>query len=401
MVQHPQALLTRVAGLARRPLPAPPEWARRGPFRPGAFTSPVRSERLTTWLGVALGSAVAICFLTGLISHYVQHPVWWFSWPSRPVSLYRITQGLHVASGLAAVPLLLAKLAAAYPRLFVWPPVRDLAHGVERLTVGVLVGSVIFQLVTGSLNISLWYDAMPFSFIATHWWTAWIAVGAVLVHIGVKLPVIRRALTGRPTTVDRGRRGVLLGVAAALGVVTVTTVGQTLRPLAGVGVLAPRRPDIGVQGLPVNKSAVVARVVEAARDPAYRLVLHGPGGERSLSLADLERMRQHTVRLPISCVEGWSADAEWTGVRLVDLLDLVAAPPEAMISVSSLQPKGKFRASQIAPPHSRDPLTLVALRLNREPLHLDHGYPCRLIAPNRPGVLQTKWLARLTVEPVR
>jgi DMSO/TMAO reductase YedYZ molybdopterin-dependent catalytic subunit len=41
---------------------------------------------------------------------------------------------------------------------------------------------------------------------------------------------------------------------------------------------------------------------------------------------------------------------------------------------------------------------LVALRLNGAVLHLDHGYPCRLIAPNRPGVLQTKWLAALTVE---
>jgi DMSO/TMAO reductase YedYZ molybdopterin-dependent catalytic subunit len=30
-------------------------------------------------------------------------------------------------------------------------------------------------------------------------------------------------------------------------------------------------------------------------------------------------------------------------------------------------------------------------------LALDHGYPCRLIAPNRPGVMQTKWLASLTV----
>jgi DMSO/TMAO reductase YedYZ molybdopterin-dependent catalytic subunit len=51
----------------------------------------------------------------------------------------------------------------------------------------------------------------------------------------------------------------------------------------------------------------------------------------------------------------------------------------------------------VEPPHARDELTLIALRLHGEPLHLDHGYPCRLIAPNRPGVLQTKWLGRITV----
>ncbi|MEJ7741097.1 MAG: molybdopterin-dependent oxidoreductase [Nocardioidaceae bacterium] len=28
---------------------------------------------------------------------------------------------------------------------------------------------------------------------------------------------------------------------------------------------------------------------------------------------------------------------------------------------------------------------------------MDHGHPCRIIAPNRPGVLQTKWVGRLEV----
>jgi DMSO/TMAO reductase YedYZ molybdopterin-dependent catalytic subunit len=42
---------------------------------------------------------------------------------------------------------------------------------------------------------------------------------------------------------------------------------------------------------------------------------------------------------------------------------------------------------------------LIALKLNGQTLDLDHGYPCRLIAPTRPGVLQTKWLARIEVVP--
>jgi DMSO/TMAO reductase YedYZ molybdopterin-dependent catalytic subunit len=47
----------------------------------------------------------------------------------------------------------------------------------------------------------------------------------------------------------------------------------------------------------------------------------------------------------------------------------------------------------------RDPLTLLALRLEGKDLHLEHGFPARIIAPNRPGVLQTKWVARLEVLP--
>jgi DMSO/TMAO reductase YedYZ molybdopterin-dependent catalytic subunit len=44
-------------------------------------------------------------------------------------------------------------------------------------------------------------------------------------------------------------------------------------------------------------------------------------------------------------------------------------------------------------------LTLLALRVNGEVLHPDHGFPCRIIAPSRPGVLQTKWVTRLEVLP--
>ena len=47
--------------------------------------------------------------------------------------------------------------------------------------------------------------------------------------------------------------------------------------------------------------------------------------------------------------------------------------------------------------YSRDEKTLVALELNGSVLDLDHGYPARIIAPGRPGVLQTKWLHSVEV----
>jgi DMSO/TMAO reductase YedYZ molybdopterin-dependent catalytic subunit len=45
--------------------------------------------------------------------------------------------------------------------------------------------------------------------------------------------------------------------------------------------------------------------------------------------------------------------------------------------------------------HDRD--TLLATGIDGEVLHPDHGFPARLIAPNRPGVEQTKWVGRLEV----
>lgn len=395
-------LTARVKDLATRPLPAPPDTLRRGPFASGAFSSRLRSERVTAQLGIWLGISFGICFLTGLLSHGIQHDSWWLSWPTRPVNLYRVTQGVHVATGLAAIPLLLAKLWSVYPKFFTWPPVRDAVHGVSRAGILLLVGSAIFQLTTGLLNIARWYAPMPFFFTTAHYWTAWIAVGAICVHIGSRLPAIRSALR-RPTepavmaSPDGGlsRRGFLATVAAAMGVVTLSTVGQTVSPLSRISLLAPRVPADGPQGLPVNKSARSAGVTELAADPAYTLIVHG-GQRIALTLTELRALRQHTVSLPIACVEGWSADATWTGVRLADLLELAEWPDGAEVDVESMQPSGLYRASTLPSAAARDPLTLVALRLNGETLHLDHGYPARLIAPNRPGVLQTKWLSSLT-----
>ncbi|MBO4161917.1 molybdopterin-dependent oxidoreductase [Micromonospora sp. MMS20-R2-23] len=374
---------------------------RRGPLRPDGFPSPLRSTRLTSQLGVALGVAFAVCFLTGLLSHLIQHPPGWLPWPSRPVGLYRFTQGLHVATGLATVPLLGAKLWSVYHHLFRWPPVRSLAHALERASVAVLVAAALFQVIGGVLNVARWYAPMPFFFTAGHYRVAWLSVGALLVHVGVQLPAVRAALG--PTTAESARerlsrRGLLGGIAAAAGLVTLTTVGQTVRPLSALAVLAPRRPDVGPQGLPVNKTAHRAGVRAQALDPAYRLVVEGPHRRTELDLAALRALPQHTAELPIACVEGWSATGRWTGVRLRDLVALVGVDPDrATVLVESLETAGRYRTSTVGAAHVRDPLTLIALRLGGAPLHPDHGYPARLIAPNRPGVLQTKWVGRLTV----
>jgi DMSO/TMAO reductase YedYZ molybdopterin-dependent catalytic subunit len=56
---------------------------------------------------------------------------------------------------------------------------------------------------------------------------------------------------------------------------------------------------------------------------------------------------------------------------------------------------GLYGQSDVPPAIAQDELTLVALKLGGSPLDIDHGYPARLIVPNRPGVLQTKWLTRI------
>jgi DMSO/TMAO reductase YedYZ molybdopterin-dependent catalytic subunit len=399
-----QRPVVRMPGLLTRRFPAPPERLRVGPLRDGAFASSLHSQRLAAILGISLGVAFSICFLTGFLSHLIQHPPSWFEWPSRPAGLYRITQGLHVATGLLSIPLLLAKLWTVYPRLWTWPPVEDATHLVERAALLPLVGGSIFMLFTGLANIGLWYP-WRFFFPAGHYWGAWITMGALVVHIGAKASIVRRELTARSLDVvvgpDEGltRRGFLGVVVATSGLITLTTIGQTFKPLNFLAVLAPRRPDVGPQGFPVNKSAAGARVTDSARDPKYRLTVEGRVGRRmSLSLSDLRALPQHEATLPIACVEGWSASARWRGVRVRDLLQMAGADDDATVLVESMQPRGLYKRSELNPSHAGDSDTLLALEVNGEVLHFDHGYPLRLIGPNRPGVMQTKWVNRLVVQ---
>ena len=368
------------------------------------YESSLHETRTAAWLGMALGVTFGLCFFTGVWSHLAQDPPSWFEYPARPAGLYRITQGVHVASGFAAIPLLLAKLWVVHPRFVEWPPARSVLHAVERLALLPLVGGSLFQLFSGTANVARWYP-WSFFFPRAHFWVAWVTIGVLVVHVGAKSVATRDALRRAPrdpasvTASPQERRAFLGGVAAAsIGLVT-ATVGGTFAVLSPLSVLAQRRPGVGPQGLPVNKTAAGARVTETAVDPGYRLEVVGRiATPLRLSLADLRDLPQHDAELPIACVEGWSTSARWRGVRARDLLALAGVEgDDTEVLVESLQPTGRYRASTLNPDQATDHDTLFALELNGEPLHIDHGFPVRLVGPNRPGVLQTKWVSRVTV----
>ncbi len=369
------------------------------------FTSPLHTERTAAILGMALGVCFTITFLTGLISHFSQHPPSWLTIPPRPAGFYRVTQGLHVITGVASIPLLFGKLWTVYPHFWGRPAVRDVAHAVERISLLPLVGGSLFMVFTGTINIARWYRPMPYFFTVAHYWVAYILIGAIIIHVGAKAATIRLALSTRSPdlavprdTNSLSRRGFVGALAATSLALVATTAGQTLRPLRRLGLLAPRDPDIGSQGIPVNRPAVEAAVGDLARDPAFRLVVDGKVGRPlSLSVDDLGAMIQHEATLPISCVEGWSASATWRGVRVRDLLAAAGASEGASVLVESLEPQGVYRTSSLNHLQAGDVDTLLALEIDGQVLNLDHGYPVRLIGPNRPGVLQTKWVKRLAV----
>jgi DMSO/TMAO reductase YedYZ molybdopterin-dependent catalytic subunit len=398
------------------------------------LASPVRTPRMATVIGRLLGVAFLICFGTGLYSHYLQQPLPWMTFATRPASLYQFTQGTHIIAGIACFPLLLAKLYVVFPQLFRYPPVRSFPDFLERASIALFVGASLVEITIGLLNTYQWYP-FPFPFKQVHFALAFVIIGSLLVHIGIKLPLISehwrsgrtpgsgagseaeptppaaeaglprtRGLTGRvlryidstpPLPARTSRRGFFATVALGVATVVGLTAGQTVTPLNGLNVFGPRKKGIGPQGVPVNRTSAQAKVASAALSADWVLTVATAGTERSFTRAELAALPQTDVDLPIACVEGWSQMASWRGVRLRDLVAQAGGSPDDDLRLISLEQRGGFKQTEMGREYVRDPLTLVALELNGEILDLEHGYPARMIAPGRPGVLQTKWLSRI------
>lgn len=421
-------------GWRRVSWPAPPP----GPFRPGFWRSPLRGPWLTSVLGALLLVGVPVLFGTGLLSYAAYEPrlgsnnpnpgagllgFYLFRWPTSPSWLYRLTQGTHVLLGLTLAPILLAKLWSVLPKLFEWPPVRSAAHLLERASLLLLVGGAVFEFGTGILNIANFYP-WPFSFYDAHLYGAWVFIGAFAVHVALKLPRMLAALRGRslrrelrvplaqtrpeppdpdglvaatPAAPTLSRRGFLASVGLAAVTVLGLSAGQVLGPLRSTALLAPRgrRYGSGPNDFQVNRTAATAGVIEPAGNADWRLELVGPTS-RSLSRADLLAMPLHTESLPIACVEGWSVQRTWTGVRLRDLARLAGAATPGGVLVESLERAGAFGQATLSGAQLRDPRSLLALRVNGADLSLDHGFPARVIVPAAPGVHNTKWVNRMS-----
>lgn len=415
------------------------------PFRAQFWRSPLRGPWLASILSAALLPLLAVCALTGFVSHWAYEPrlganaifagpgpgngfdLYGLDWPTSPAWLYAATQGLHVITGVAAIPLVLAKLWAVVPKLFEAPPVRSIAHGLERLSLVFLVGGALFVISTGVINIQLWYP-FGFSFVPGHYYGATVMLAALLLHIGLKMPVLWTALRrdgvrgrlredlahtrpepelpGRHTSAPTAaaaptltRRALLGGVAVASTGLGAMAAGQVLGgPFADLALLAPRGRGRGAgpNDFPVNKTFAAVGIDPDKTGAGWRLQLqHEDRIVARMSRDELLALPQTSAELPIACVEGWSTTQRWTGVRLSDLADLIGVEPGGEMEARSMQPGGAFRRATLSPGQVAHPDSLLALSVNGAELSLDHGYPARIIAPAVPGVHCTKWVGKL------
>ena len=151
----------------------------------------------------------------------------------------------------------------------------------------------------------------------------------------------------------------------------------------------------------------------------WRLRLEGDGLAREvcLSLTDLAAFAPTTRIRAIECAgnartfferdygrqagnaqwqRGAIGVAEWTGVRLADVLAWAGVREDAVDVLPEGLDAGRFgRPLPIAKALAED--TLIALSMNGEPLPIDHGAPARLIVSGWLGAASVKWLGRIEV----
>jgi len=128
----------------------------------------------------------------------------------------------------------------------------------------------------------------------------------------------------------------------------------------------------------------------------WRLTIDGmvaqPG---SFSLAQLKSYPSRNQITQLACEEGWSYIAEWTGVPLSHVLDIVGVQPQARYVVYfSIEPDWWESIDMADALH---PQTFLAYGLNGDELPVGNGGPLRLRLPRQLGYKSVKFITHMAV----
>lgn len=139
-------------------------------------------------------------------------------------------------------------------------------------------------------------------------------------------------------------------------------------------------------------------------DPAVRGVwsLEVTGAVRNpvtLTLGDLQKLPVTSQRVHHYCVEGWTARAEWTGVRFSELARLVRPTADAgYVDFQSFDSDYHESWDIDSAMHHQ---TLVAYAMDGRFLGPGHGAPARVHSPVKLGYKNTKYLTKIVFLPDR
>jgi DMSO/TMAO reductase YedYZ molybdopterin-dependent catalytic subunit len=136
--------------------------------------------------------------------------------------------------------------------------------------------------------------------------------------------------------------------------------------------------------------------LQAGRFADWRLAVDGLVAEHAtFSIADLKSYPSHSHITELACEEGWSYIAEWIGVPLSQVLNVVGVHPQAKYVVyTSIEPDTWDSIDMADALH---PQTFLCYGLNGNELPVVHGGPLRMRLPRQVGYKNIKFVNRLTV----
>ncbi len=98
------------------------------------------------------------------------------------------------------------------------------------------------------------------------------------------------------------------------------------------------------------------------------------------------------------CIQGWSGIAQWGGISMVRLIELVKPLPSARVVQFISFGEGTFGGTYYDTQRMQDvakPECLLAYEMNDAPLSRGHGAPIRLRVENQLGFKMVKWIREI------
>jgi len=320
--------------------------------------------RLGARTNLALLVLLAAAFVTGWVA---------FAFATAPSRWSLI---LHAASGVAILLLLPWKSLIA--RRGLNRPRRGWAGRWLSVLFAVLV---LVSLAAGlAHSTGLFVYAGPLTAMEVHVGAALVAVPLAIWHVA------RRRIRLRPA--DLSRRTFLRGATLAAG--AALAYGSTELVVRAAGLPGRDRRFTGSYeagsfdpaAMPVS-SWMFDAVPEI---DAARWALRA--GDRTLSYEELLRFDDR-VTCTLDCTGGFYSTQEWAGARLDRLVD--ATRGSSIRVVSSTGYDRRFPIGEAG-------ALLVATRFGGQALDAGHGYPVRLVAPDRRGFWWVKWVVAIEVD---
>jgi hypothetical protein len=299
----------------------------------------------------------------------------------------------HRIAGAALLLLLIPKAG------IVWRSLRRRGRATrERLGIGLSLLLLFVTAVTivAALDWSLargpWAGEWGLPLIVVHWYLGLALIPLVAGHVAIRW---RRA-GRRPTLRDFAGRRRLIGFAVATIAALATWRGVATAARGTEGRTSARRftgsreADYGTP----NGFFVTAFINDnpAPLDlTSWRLRVTG-NVANPLELDHAALRREVATIATIDCTGGIYATREWAGLGLANLLDDAAPAPDAT-TVWFISTTGHRWPLPLAEARR----ALLATHVGGEPLAHAHGYPLRLVAPERRGFQWIKWLTAIEV----